>query len=157
MSTFKEEIKKLFSGPCYEIKRSDIHKYGLNESVFLFELKEYLKENNGVLVVEDLASCSMFSTKQINNYMTKLINANLVSKIEMTPYEIIEMIVIHTPKTSNHIKTNRKCVICKNGSYAIQEHHFPIRKEHGGTETISVCPNCHYTYHAYENIYRVNA
>lgn len=40
-----------------------------------------------------------------------------------------------------------KCEWCGKESYVLQRHHFPISAKNGGTETVLICPNCHYTYH----------
>ena len=40
-----------------------------------------------------------------------------------------------------------KCEWCGKEAYTLHEHHYPIPKAKGGTETVSICPNCHYTFH----------
>ena len=43
------------------------------------------------------------------------------------------------------------CLWCKVKTYVTHSHHYPIRKEDGGTETIEICPNCHHEFHFHEN------
>lgn len=50
---------------------------------------------------------------------------------------------------SHHLK-NKYCEWCKGQSIVLHEHHYPIPKRLGGTETVSICPNCHYGYHNLE-------
>ena len=40
------------------------------------------------------------------------------------------------------------CEWCGNESYVLHKHHYPILASDGGTDTVSICPNCHYAYHA---------
>lgn len=44
--------------------------------------------------------------------------------------------------------TGHSCAWCGGKTFALQEHHYPIPKHKGGTETVLICPNCHYEYHA---------
>ena len=40
------------------------------------------------------------------------------------------------------------CAWCDCFSAKMQQHHYPIAKADGGTDTVSICPNCHSSYHA---------
>lgn len=40
-----------------------------------------------------------------------------------------------------------KCEWCGYKTFALQEHHYPIPKSKGGTQTVLICPNCHCEYH----------
>lgn len=39
------------------------------------------------------------------------------------------------------------CNWCKCTTIILHEHHYPIPKKDGGTETVKICPNCHYEFH----------
>ena len=39
-----------------------------------------------------------------------------------------------------------KCSWCGHAGATIK-HHYPIQKQHGGTETVKICPNCHRAAH----------
>jgi hypothetical protein len=45
------------------------------------------------------------------------------------------------------------CEWCKRESYVLHKHHYPIPARNGGRKTVSICPNCHYTYHHLEGNY----
>ena len=60
-----------------------------------------------------------------------------------------EQIKIQTIK-NQFIETNCKCEWCGRQSYVLQQHHFPIPANKGGTKTVNICPNCHYTFHKLE-------
>lgn len=51
-------------------------------------------------------------------------------------------------KTIELSHKGNKCEWCGQECYTLHEHHFPIPKHKGGTETVRICPNCHYTFHA---------
>lgn len=51
--------------------------------------------------------------------------------------------------------TGYECEWCGGKSIALQKHHYPISKSDGGTETVNICPNCHYEFHALEKETRV--
>ncbi len=40
-----------------------------------------------------------------------------------------------------------RCSWCGSRTPVLQSHHYPIRRVRGGTETVRICPNCHYTFH----------
>ena len=44
------------------------------------------------------------------------------------------------------------CEWCNCTTAVLHSHHYPVRKEHGGTETVDICPNCHFEYHAIEGL-----
>jgi len=39
------------------------------------------------------------------------------------------------------------CNFCGYNEFALDSHHYPIRKSEGGTEVIDLCPNCHRAFH----------
>ena len=41
------------------------------------------------------------------------------------------------------------CDWCGCKTFALQEHHYPIPKHLGGTETVKICPNCHFEFHLF--------
>lgn len=51
---------------------------------------------------------------------------------------------------------DRICSWCKVKTYVLHKHHYPVRKEHGGTETIKICPNCHHEFHYHEKRVKLN-
>lgn len=39
------------------------------------------------------------------------------------------------------------CEWCGSSTFKTQEHHYPVRAKDGGTETVSICANCHFEFH----------
>ena len=56
-----------------------------------------------------------------------------------------------TPQRSCAV-IQKTCEWCGGTTAVLHSHHFPIRKEHGGVDTVDICPNCHAEYHAIEGL-----
>lgn len=48
------------------------------------------------------------------------------------------------------------CKWCKIYTAVLHEHHYPIPRSEGGTETVGICPNCHQEFHSSENVIKIN-
>lgn len=42
---------------------------------------------------------------------------------------------------------DQECSWCKVKTSVLHNHHYPIPKMSGGTDTIDICPNCHHEFH----------
>lgn len=48
-------------------------------------------------------------------------------------------------------KGDKTCEWCGCKTTILHAHHYPIPRRLGGTETVNICPNCHYEFHDLEN------
>jgi len=81
---------------------------------------------------------------QIQKYKRKFKTLNLLSLKEYnSPFEL-------RLATIQNSHDGFVCEWCKQQCYILQKHHFPIPASKGGTATVNICPNCHYTFHALE-------
>lgn len=71
---------------------------------------------------------------------SKLLKLGLLKFEKITP----EQAKLLTIECSN---TGEVCSWCGCSSFVLHKHHFPIPRNEGGTKTVNICPNCHYTYH----------
>lgn len=90
--------------------------------------------------------------KIADEQMKGLVSQGTLSKIKKSLYEKRLLKKITTPQDAKKIVVNNKgngfeCEWCGCKTTAIQKHHYPIPKSKGGTETVNICPNCHYEYH----------
>lgn len=90
--------------------------------------------------------------KIADEQMKGLVSQGTLSKIKKSLYEKRLLKKITTPQDAKKIVVNNKgkgieCEWCGCKTTAIQKHHYPIPKIKGGTETVNICPNCHYEYH----------
>lgn len=69
--------------------------------------------------------------------------AGILVKKQYSQGEVLEM--IKNRKFNNCIP--KVCEWCNKKTLVIHEHHFPIEKRMGGTETVKICPTCHAEYH----------
>ncbi len=64
------------------------------------------------------------------------------------PEEVVSQLEKKSPQ---HFIINgepeRQCNWCACVTVALEEHHYPISKADGGTETIGICANCHCEFH----------
>ena len=108
----------------------------INEKFYLAIYTQCEKnENKADRIMKQIAS-----TTTICNSKKRLRELNLIEVI--TDYEQAKSLVLQRKGKGV------KCEWCGNTSFAIQEHHYPIPKHKGGKQTVKICPNCHYEYHA---------
>jgi hypothetical protein len=50
--------------------------------------------------------------------------------------------------STNYISNTTKCAFCDKPLVHYHEHHYPVAKCEGGTQTIRICPKCHIEYHS---------
>lgn len=81
-----------------------------------------------------------YTENQLRRIKKTLKELGYIKPVEHTPEELKQ-------KTIEISNTDKVCEWCGNKSYVLQKHHFPIPAKDGGTETVNICPNCHYTFH----------
>ena len=65
---------------------------------------------------------------------------------QLSPAKIREILTGKTPSLSL-CSYQSSCEWCKTNTPILHKHHYPIKKSNGGTETVSICPNCHAEFH----------
>lgn len=69
----------------------------------------------------------------------------MAEKFERSEEEIIKIIKSKTAQSMHD--ANRTCEWCLGSTLVLHSHHHPIQRSLGGTETVDICPNCHYEFH----------
>ena len=105
----------------------------------LFYLKE--KNKNGILFIDEIIEVSRFNFSQIKRYLDELQNNNFIN------YKNIKYSDEEAFKLLNKKNSKRGCLFCGYDKYVLDQHHYPIRRKDSGTETITLCPNCHRAFH----------
>lgn len=108
-----------------------------SEKLYLSLLKVYNIRDADKIICLDI------SQKTLENIKTKLEKhgyLNFIKQHEKDVYKAKEM----TIKFSHN---GYKCEWCGQKCYVLHKHHFPVSAKDGGTETVDICPNCHYTFH----------
>ena len=103
-----------------------------------------------------------------NNYVDKIAEVLNISNHmvktglkNMHDFGLIEL-NNHNPESVKKLITNKKdfegcgigdkqCEWCGINTVYTHNHHYPIRKEDGGTKTVDICPNCHQEFHGLDN------
>ena len=88
------------------------------------------------LVMSD--SLSYHGIQNIKNHLKELGLIKIPQKL--SPEDAKEFVI-----AKSH--TGLKCDWCGNYSYVLHEHHYPIMRSEGGTDTVHICPNCHCAFH----------
>lgn len=98
-----------------------------------------------------------WSNQEAITIINKLKKLNLAIKVFTNSQEIKEA-VLKNKECSTNINSifPNTCEWCGNNTIVLHEHHYPLKKSKGGTETVNICPNCHYEFHALENSYLIN-
>jgi len=83
-----------------------------------------------------------------------LVRAGLVSETTLDPESIKNILCSKTPQSVFLLGNvaigyfREECSWCGCFTTTIHDHHFPILQSKGGTETVRICSNCHFEYHA---------
>lgn len=80
----------------------------------------------------------------------------IVKESPVSPNEIVNILKTKIPQ--HFPMGNDLCNWCNGRTLKLQAHHFPIAEKDGGTDTVTICANCHFEYHILADIprYRLN-
>lgn len=93
---------------------------------------------------DKLAEKMNLSIPHTKALLNSLIKKKFIKSINLDSKNVKEIVI------NSKNCYGEQCEWCGEVSVALQEHHFPIAKADGGTETVKICPNCHYEYHYYK-------
>lgn len=99
----------------------------------------YLTFNKDIVKTDNDASIYL-RKNQIDRYKRHLMRLGLIKEEKYSIKQAKEMTIKFSHK-------GKICEWCKQESYVLQEHHYPIMAKDGGTNVVKICPNCHYTFH----------
>ena len=118
----------------------------LEAATTLAFIDNYLENNKNVLTVVKLKKeMSFWGGKHIETQLKKLEKNNYIKIENESPYVVKNFL---STKNLNGLGVGEKtCPWCGGKTVVLHEHHFPIPKHLGGTETEFICPGCHYEYH----------
>lgn len=144
----------------------DLRKYRIELPVFIFDmdlepyefrlyvhLKRRTDNDMGQATTRELAKqCNMSIGATVNSRIKLQEKGLLKIRPGMTPEMARAACEDKKPQyfTETQPGVNsllRTCKWCRCTTVAIQEHHYPIPKSEGGTETVSICANCHAEFH----------
>ena len=93
---------------------------------------------------KEIAEFLAISNRKLAHGFEKLKELGYISDSKIS-YEEIKEIVLKEKETAKYI-----CEWCGCKCNILNEHHYPIPKSKGGTETVKICPNCHSEFHSVE-------
>lgn len=122
---------------------------GVKAAVILEKMKE-LEAKGKFVTLDNLYETIVFMTPRvIQDNCEKLREHNLIEYKKSSPRQVKALVL------NADIGNMKVCEWCGGKSIVLQKHHYPVPKAKGGTETVNVCPNCHYGFHYLENQLRV--
>lgn len=101
--------------------------------------------------IRDLMNFYGYKDSSIRNSIRKLCQLKYISKDK---YGDISKL-LKSKNMSGLGFGNLVCEWCKVKTTVLNNHHYPILKSKGGTETISICSNCHNEFHYYTNTIKI--
>ena len=128
---------------------------GVNEAFLLGCLYDSIKQGCYLLNHSCLSEIyPIYNANSISRQIKRLLLKGYIIKHELSPIEKRDIVVNKTPSISK--MGNSVCEWCNGITFVLNEHHYPIPKKDGGTETVNICPNCHYEYHSLTYILRLS-
>ena len=102
--------------------------------LYQIDFDKYIPNNS------ELSNIIGVSKQAISKMISSLISKGfLISGSSYSDQEVFE-------KMKNKIHVCG-CIFCGYSKSTLDEHHYPVRSKDGGTDTISLCANCHREFH----------
>jgi hypothetical protein len=138
-------------GEVVKLNRQEVKELGLKESIILYIIDKY-KNDYGIDIDIDTLNieAETFTIKTTRNLINKLNKNGVIEILKMDPEEM-KNILANKNFTNKGIGT-KICQWCNCKTILVHEHHYPIPKRLNGTETVKICPSCHYEYHHLQTI-----
>ncbi len=128
-------MNKNFNGVWISDRIRKIEDITWNEKIYLALIEQY-----GKVQAKDLFLMICSKRTETSAY-ANLKSRGYITESWLTPEEAKEQTIKKSHK-------GMVCEWCGQECYTLHEHHYPISAQKGGTETVKICPNCHYTFHS---------
>ena len=125
---------KVYSNKCYSYRLTIPEKLYLG----LYDTAE------GDITKVDIVMSGIISRTTLKKIKSNLNNLHLIDLNHNKFSDVKEA----KDFTINNSHSGKVCEWCGKESYVLQKHHYPVPYHLGGKDTVNICPNCHYTYHA---------
>lgn len=99
------------------------------------------------IAIAALASEVGMSPRTARRLMRDLEVAGLVEAQQLLRPEAAVKLLCEKPSIGGLAIGEAVCSWCAVRTAVLERHHYPIPRSKGGTETVSICPNCHTEYH----------
>ncbi len=102
-----------------------------------------------VLATKELAQETSLCEKNVNECIKSLEDNNWIKTRNLEDSEILSLLENkeQVQLTKSGAFPEYRCWWCKGISYVLRQHHYPIPKSEGGTDTIDICGSCHAEFH----------
>lgn len=125
--------------------------FGLRLSVQAFRVYMHLKTlydlGRSPDGVRETARTCLMSENSVRKALRELVGAQLAAKLPaLSVAEAKRRLEAKAPQAD--VGFGCECTWCGCLTAWLHDHHYPIFKSAGGTETVAICPNCHAEFHA---------
>lgn len=127
------------------VDREMIRKIGMREAVTLQTIKDMMNDDKFITYEALRNELTFFGEKALRTLLNHLVNSSYITMSKLGPSEKLEMLKLKDLKGKGI--GNSVCPCCNCRTLTLHNHHYPIPRHLNGTETIPLCPSCHYEYH----------
>jgi hypothetical protein len=85
------------------------------------------------------------SPSSANESLHYMANAGILDTFRLSGADAVSILKAKTPQRLE--PGHETCSWCQCETLTLNEHHYPVRKAHGGTKTVRICANCHAEFH----------
>lgn len=94
-----------------------------------------------------------FSPKVSQKNLARLVELGLLKKTKLALGQIKDIMTQKFPQDFGQLDVfDQVCEWCHAKTAHLHSHHYPTPKRLGGTNVVSICPNCHSEFHALEHM-----
>jgi hypothetical protein len=108
----------------------------------------YMVHKNILPSATNLSDQIGLSVRRVHEILRELSKARLVHKNPVIEESDAVLLLKDKNSGTGLSVAALHCTWCRTATVRLHEHHYPVRKKDGGTETVSICPNCHSEFHA---------
>jgi len=127
------------------VDRDMMKKIGMKEAIVLQVINDISKDDKFTTHEALKNEMPFFGEKALRTILNSLEGSSYITISKLEPLEKMEML------RSKNLKGmgigNSICPCCNCRTLTLHNHHYPVPRHLKGTETIMLCPSCHYEYH----------
>ena len=91
------------------------------------------------------AILGQFKISSVRQSLSRLVDAGWLESKKLSGDKV--KLLLQQKGSVFHPFFHANCEWCNCTTIATQQHHYPIPRSKGGTETVSICANCHFEFH----------
>lgn len=127
------------------VDKDMIRKIGMREAVTLQVIEDMVKDNEFITHETLKNELTFFGEKALKTLLDHLVINSYITINKLEPSDKLE--ILKRKNLQGMGIGEVVCPCCGGKTLILHSHHYPVPRHMGGTETIKLCPGCHYEYH----------